>query len=454
MGPRSLTLRVALLVFLVALTSLYSVTWPFEALLNTIVGPSSFDSPTLDMFGYPYAREIIERAIRHGADGFPYVELTPELRDYRSRHPKFRFALFDGESGPAVPGSDAEVVAAVKSNGNRPVTLDGVSVLPDSKDLGMGVGNARGLPFVFYGFSYEWLDVLNFFRAFLPNRTQLAVGVLTSLAASWIVARHAMAPLKKATQTISEINADALDRRIPLSELPSEVVPLVRAVNDALARVERGVEAEKRFIANAAHELRTPITILRAHVQRPNPATFQADMERDSSRIAQIVEQLLALATVSGQQASIQERVDLSEVLRRLVLDYAPLAINSGRNVELDCVEEPVLVLANQRVVESVVSNLIDNALRAEPAGGSVTVRASGDAFVEVVDHGEGVAREDRDRIFEPFWRKSSERSPGTGLGLSIAKQMMDRIGGRVWVEETPGGGATFKLAFLPATET
>ncbi len=93
------------------------------------------------------------------------------------------------------------------------------------------------------------------------------------------------------------------------------------------------------------------------------------------------------------------------------------------------------------------LANLIDNALHAEPEGGLVLVKVTGRAVVEVIDHGEGVAECDREMIFEPFWRKSETR-PGTGLGLSIARELVSMHGGHIWVEETPGGGATFKLAF------
>ena len=95
----------------------------------------------------------------------------------------------------------------------------------------------------------------------------------------------------------------------------------------------------------------------------------------------------------------------------------------------------------------SIISNLIDNALRAEPAGGAVIVRVGSDATVAVIDHGEGIAESDRTLIFEPFWRKT-EATPGSGLGLAIAKELVEALGGRIWIEETPGGGATFKLWF------
>jgi signal transduction histidine kinase len=322
------------------------------------------------------------------------------------------------------------------------VTLDSVSQLPGAKDLDLAL--VRGLPAVFYKYSYDWRDVAHILWMFLPSNQQVLKGALIALAISWVMWRHAMAPLRKATQKLAEIDADALDGRIPLSELPSEVVPFASAVNDALGRVKNGVEEQKRFIANAAHELRTPITILRAHVERPNPETFHADMERASSRIQILVEQLLATAALSGAQGAGEERIDLTEVLRQLTLDYGPLAINSGKSIVLDCAEEPVFVLGRRRGLESIFSNLIDNALRAEPEGGAIILRVAADGRVEIVDHGEGVAYEHRQQIFEPFWRKN-DATAGAGLGLAIAKELLEKLHGRIWVDDTPGGGATLK---------
>ena len=113
----------------------------------------------------------------------------------------------------------------------------------------------------------------------------------------------------------------------------------------------------------------------------------------------------------------------------------------------------PVIVRGTEYALKSVIANLINNALRAEPEGGTVVVRVRADAGVDVVDHGEGIEEADRELIFEPFWRKS-EATPGTGLGLAIAKELTEALGGRIWVEETPGGGATFKLSFLDFENT
>lgn len=121
--------------------------------------------------------------------------------------------------------------------------------------------------------------------------------------------------------------------------------------------------------------------------------------------------------------------------------------MENGRQIAFEGVSSGVMAKGNIRAIESIVGNLLDNALRAEPMGGSVLVTVDRDATVSILDHGEGIAAEDRRRIFEPFWRKD-ENSVGSGLGLAIAKELMEQLGGRIWVEETPGGGATFKLSF------
>lgn len=132
-----------------------------------------------------------------------------------------------------------------------------------------------------------------------------------------------------------------------------------------------------------------------------------------------------------------------------MVTDYTPLVIECERRIEFETAATSVFVRGNRRAIESVVANLIDNALRAEPVGRTVIVRVRDDDVVEVIDHGEGVAESDRELIFEPFWRKSET---GTGLGLAIAKELIEKLQGRIWVEDTLGGGATFKLWFPAAT--
>jgi signal transduction histidine kinase len=155
---------------------------------------------------------------------------------------------------------------------------------------------------------------------------------------------------------------------------------------------------------------------------------------------------MLIAARLGEGQVSQEEAVDLAETAWSVVAGRAPLAIRCGRQIEFETVGATCVVRGNGRAIASVIGNLLDNALRAEPEGGAVLTRVDG-TTIEVVDHGEGIAPEDRELIFEPFWRKS-EATPGTGLGLAVAKEIAEKMQGGVAVVDTPGGGATFRLWF------
>ena len=238
---------------------------------------------------------------------------------------------------------------------------------------------------------------------------------------------------------------NSLSKRLVSDDVPVEVSPFVDAVNEALKQLDAWAARQRRFTANAAHELRTPLAIMRARLENARTSELKSELLGDASQLRSIVEEMLVAARLTEGQASLDQRVDLSDAARRVVSDLLPLAIDRDRFIDFDHVA-PVVTRGNRRAIECVLTNLIDNALRAEPRAGTVLVRVS-DGVVAVIDHGEGVAVADREMIFEPFWRKN-EANAGTGLGLAIAKEIMDAHGARIWVEDTAGGGATFQLSF------
>ena len=181
-------------------------------------------------------------------------------------------------------------------------------------------------------------------------------------------------------------------------------------------------------------------------MNHPDDAFFISDIKRDARRIQTIVEQLLIAARISSRESALNEQVDLGETILAMVADYLPLVIESRRRIEYEPPPQPALVKGNRRALECIVANLIDNALRVEPEGGTVLVRVSEVSRIEVIDHGPGVRPEDRERVFEPFWRKD-ETTPGTGLGLSIVRELVETLGGTVAIDATPGGGATFRVS-------
>jgi signal transduction histidine kinase len=209
-------------------------------------------------------------------------------------------------------------------------------------------------------------------------------------------------------------------------------------VNDALRRLDEGYEQQRRFIASAAHELRTPIAVLRAKIDAADDPAMRR-FSVDVLRLATLAEQLLDLQRLDTDRSD--EDLDLATLVRRVVGDVAPLLIAS------DCTIE-VLIDDNRRcrgdagALERVVTNLVQNAV--EHGGRHVTVRVGGAAF-EVADDGPGIPPEERERVFEPFHRLRP-RPTGSGLGLNLVRQAVERQGGRVSILEAASGGAIVRV--------
>ncbi|WP_367119290.1 sensor histidine kinase [Methylocystis sp.] len=252
--------------------------------------------------------------------------------------------------------------------------------------------------------------------------------------------------LRSAAAEVARIDMNSLSKRLLSDDVPVEVAPFVEAVNEALKRLDAWAARQRRFTANAAHELRTPLAIMRARLENAKASPLKSELLGDASQLRSIVEEMLVAARLTEGQAPLDQRVDLSDAARQVVSDLLPLAIDRDQFVDLEY-SGPVVTRGNRRAVDCVLTNLIDNALHAEPAKASVAVRLDEGGVIAIIDHGEGIAADDREMIFEPFWRKN-EANPGSGLGLAIAKEIVDAHGGRIWVEDTPGGGATFKVSF------
>jgi signal transduction histidine kinase len=306
--------------------------------------------------------------------------------------------------------------------------------------------------FVTTGNVFGWADVASyageFLPAIIPMFAPLLFGAVVVLP---VVLRRILRPLNAAAKEASAIDMQALDRRLPTLNLPSELRPLVDAVNGALDRLDAGVARERLFTANAAHELRTPVAILMARIDAmPNTHLALDDLRRDARRMAVLIDQLLAAARLGRADRGPAERFDLLACVRAVVADCAPLALRGSRELDLQAPDGPVPVEAHAAALASAVANLMENALRAEPVGGTVEVIVTASPAVLIIDHGPGITAQDAPFIFEPFWRKD-ERSPGTGLGLTIVREVARLHGGGISVTTTPGGGATFRL-HLPAS--
>lgn len=450
--PPSLAWRVVGYLFVAQFIAFFVATAVTDLLgfANLWIYESALDSLAI----YRTADLVIESLIRDEA-GELRIEPSPRLRAEAMRAPGLRYAAFT-DRFESLPGSSDEMsrflAPAIRINsshthfilpGDPPTTPRGYAA-PEFTPFGK-------LQIAIYGQKFRWDDVV-YSMAYELEWSVIPIfsAIIVSVSIAWFAVRRGLTPLRSMSLDAARIDMDSLDQRLPIDRLPTEVAPLVIAMNSALARLDASARRLRRYTANAAHELRTPLAILRARLEDAEEPTFKADLLRDASHLQAIVEQMLIAARLSERQVSFDQDIDLVKTIRPIVSRYLPLALKCDRALEFEAGSRPVVTRGNQRAIECVVANLVDNALRAEPKGGVVLVRVTEDAVVEVIDHGEGVDLIHRDMIFEPFWRKS-DASPGAGLGLAITKDLVEKHRGDIRVEETPGGGATFVVSF-PAT--
>jgi signal transduction histidine kinase len=240
-----------------------------------------------------------------------------------------------------------------------------------------------------------------------------------------------------------QIDANRRGRRLSEAHVPVEITPLVRAVNDALRRLDEDYERQRRFIASAAHELRTPIAILRVKVDAAQePETRR--LGRDVGRLGALAEQLLDLQRLGTERAD--QELDLVALVRRVVGDLAPLLIDCDHTIEVQT-EQSLPIRGDEGAIERVVLNLVHNSL--EHGGHHVTVRVLGTSL-EVEDDGPGIPEAERERVFEAFHRVRP-LSAGTGLGLHLVQQVVERHSGHVSILDASGGGTIVRVVF-PST--
>jgi signal transduction histidine kinase len=304
-------------------------------------------------------------------------------------------------------------------------------------------------------------------------RLFLVLGVLggTALAllAGLAIARRAMAPVARLTQTAKEV-ARTRDPavRIPVPAADDEVADLARTLESMLASLDAArsetqsaLDRQRRFVADASHELRTPLTSILANLELLSAELEGDDAEaarsalRSSRRMRRLVSDLLLLARADAGRVRRREPIDLRNVVREAAAEAAPLT--EDHELTLDVDEEPLVVEGTGDELHRLVLNLVQNALVHTPDGTPVHVsvqRSGHDAVIEVADEGPGIPAEMRGRVFDRFVRGEGDRSgtTGSGLGLSIVRAVTEGHGGRVELGSAPGGGARF-IARLPLSD-
>jgi two-component system, OmpR family, sensor kinase len=266
-----------------------------------------------------------------------------------------------------------------------------------------------------------------------------------------VLVRQALHPVAVIAGKLDARRADDLDE-LALGDVPTELQPFAASINRLLRRIHVMVERQRRFMADAAHEMRTPVTALTLQAENLNQAELSQEsavrldaLKQGARRTKLLLEQLLTFARQDFDPAGPAATADLDRCARDVVADLLPEAMEKGIDLGFDEIQ-PCRVAAEPLMIQILVRNIIDNALRHTPRGGKIDISVRSDkegAILAIEDTGSGIPPEDLDRIFEPFFRGSRHLGDGSGLGLSIVKRIVDNLGGTVTVQNVASAGAT-----------
>ncbi|KND58882.1 Sensory histidine kinase QseC [Candidatus Paraburkholderia schumanniana] len=280
--------------------------------------------------------------------------------------------------------------------------------------------------------------------------------------AIWVIVGRGLAPLRRVTHALDTRHPEALD---PLSDqrLPHEVRPVVRALNALLSRLSAALDTQKAFVADAAHELRTPLAAVQIQAQlvaraRDDDTRREAlrDLHEGIARATRLAEQLLALARSEPDGKGIEAQVDLCELLEECVRGYVLVAQERGVDLGIEA-SEPATVRGDPDSLRVMFNNLIDNATKYTPRGGRVDVCLKvddGRPLVEISDTGPGIPAEERERVFDRFYRvgEGANRArtdvASSGLGLAIVRRITDQHGTKVVLGQSAAGGLKVSIRF------
>jgi two-component system sensor histidine kinase TctE len=289
----------------------------------------------------------------------------------------------------------------------------------------------------------------------LPQFVVLPLAVLLV----WFGLTRGITPVETLSAKLRARRADDFSP-INLAEAPEEMHVLVRSFNDLLVRLEKNVTAQRRFVADAAHQLKTPLAGLRMQAELALRETSREDIERSLRQIARgsqqatrLANQLLSLARAENFAASPlpQTQVDLNALARSVTADWVPEALRVGHDLGFEPCADAAAIRGNTTLLGEMLKNLIDNAIRYTPAPGHITVRVHngpGGPQLVVEDNGPGIAAAERERVFEPFYRAPDAASEGTGLGLAIVREIAAQHGARVELASAVPHGMIVRIVF------
>ena len=398
------------------------------------------------------ADELV-RLIDRGPDGKLQIRLTARLADiYSDDYHRYSYAIGDGSGrvllssfadGRAItnttPPLDRETLFSGFYNG---IEIFGISLPKEIAGQNLWVEVSQDL-------AHRDVLIDDIVAEFFTRVGWVTAPILLLLLVIDVaIIRRALRPVIVASNLAERIGPAHTELRLPEQGMPRELRPLVNAINQALDRLEEGFRGQREFTADAAHELRTPLAILRTQIDMIADRELAKSLRHDVENMSRLVNQLLEMAELETFVIDRGETADLAAVSAEIASFLAPIALADDKRVAVTGPRGPVLVHGNPDLLGRAVRNLVENALAHTPPATTVEIEIDPSGAISVYDRGPGVPAADREQIFRRFWRRDRRRQGSAGLGLSIVSRIADQHGAEVSVGDHAGGGAVFRLSF------
>ncbi|MBM0106427.1 HAMP domain-containing histidine kinase [Steroidobacter sp. S1-65] len=377
------------------------------------------------------ASQLAQLDVPYGAEDWTFL-----VHDSK-RHPRFQqdaknAATFDPL--PAPIDHDWTRIARDDS----PIVLYGSRHLPNDAWLTIGV-TGKSLPLFAPVFMRE---------AYAHVIVPVAPVTILLLALNVFIVRRMLAPLSQAASEVDALDPSRMETRLSVPSTPREVRALVLAMNRALDRLAQAMQTLESFTADAAHEMRTPLSILKLRVEALEPGPAKNALREDVAAMTRLVNQMLDLAQADTLDAQLTQAVDLPTLARDVIERMLPVAVARGCDIELKN-EGGGSIKGHAEALSRVLTNLIDNAIAHSPKNHSIDVVVGPGPRLIVRDRGPGFSRESAEHLFRRFWRGASPGRAGAGLGLAIAQSILSRHGATITADNAVDGGAVFTIQWI-----
>lgn len=409
------------------------------------------------------AARIVAESVTKDGQGRPQLSATPELAELKRRYPNLWFVVRDAKDivlqYGVVPASALSAAFPWSFDRARLEAAGTVRATVENRDTSAGrlqfiAGTEEGIPndglsiWINVQLDLEkdaegairWLTVLpalGFIILIAVVPMLILTGIATLLVTPQAVGRS-LSGLMETVKQAQSIDFENRSERIDRSKVPLEIIPLVDAFNVALSRLDDGYNRRNRFLADAAHELRTPIAIVRTRADLLPDDALSRQIRADIDRLTRVAQQLLEMQAVGAVKLPAEPR-DLNRLVERIATDLAPIAMDAGYEFDFEPGVGDVVFTVQTSIIEMAVVNLVRNAIDHAGGKGAITIRIDPAGAIEVCDEGPGIAVSERGQVFEPFHRINTN-SPGAGLGLNLIQKAAELHCGRVlFLDLNPG---------------